>query len=301
MKIMDPSFATLAGPVEALSLLGSDLLSPSYRLAARFTPAAPSPRNTSITGVYNSGGVLGSSSSHNSVVAATSPATATTGAVSALGPSASVFRLSFPRGAAPPPCTTILLRIDTLESHTHAVQAVGYALLPLFRAVSPPPQPLTASTRTVGAAIRAAISDEATSGDNSSYSARPLDEYSVGPVVLNGGAFQLPLHQAPPSKSVPLTGSALLRAPRVPCCTLLVRIVPHAASSMVDVPTRASGGGHVLTVGSNACIDDTSTTVGSGGDGGGAPPLCPPPDYSRGVYDSSMCRPTPAETALYPR
>lgn len=44
-------------------------------------------------------------------------------------------------------------------------------------------------------------------------------------VVLNEGAFQLPLSMGVPSKEAPMTGAALDALPRCPCATVLVRIV----------------------------------------------------------------------------
>lgn len=94
----------------------------------------------------------------------------------------------------------------------------------------------------------------------------PVDLDS-SPIVLNAGAFQLPLFQRPPPKgddAPPLTVLSL-EGPRVPCATVLVRILPLASP--------------------NAAL----------------PPPPPAPAYDSGAYDSSRCRPLPAETLMYPK
>ena len=96
----------------------------------------------------------------------------------------------------------------------------------------------------------------------------PIDPL-LTPIVLNAGAFQLPLFQRPPPKGdgqPPLTVLSL-DGPRVPCATLLVRVLPIERGA---APAFAQ-------------------------------PPPPAPHYDSGAYDSSRCRPLPAEALLYPK
>ncbi len=69
--------------------------------------------------------------------------------------------------------------------------------------------------RVVGYACLPVFSDPKTSQQPAS---KGLRDY-----VLNQGAFQIPLHIAPPNPSEPFCGDSLESIPRLPCASLLVR------------------------------------------------------------------------------
>eukprot|EP00753_Platysulcus_tardus_P015436 PLAT5011.7.p1 GENE.PLAT5011.7~~PLAT5011.7.p1 ORF type:complete len:1252 (+),score=466.90 PLAT5011.7:421-3756(+) len=115
------------------------------------------------------------------------------------------------------PTTLLYLRIDTVDRSTRQPGKLGYALLNVF--------------------VEAATGLPPVDSGTSSF-------------VLNGGAFQLPLHAGPP-KLDPLTAAGLDGVPRIPCSTVLIRICsleeesaapPDYASSAYDsqlcVPTQ---------------------------------------------------------------
>ena len=142
------------------------------------------------------------------------------------------------------------------SSHPLRLQVAGYALLNVF-----------------------ALAGAASSLDQPGVSRSPEGSVSVqptsAPLVLNAGAFQLPLFQVPPPKgdgSPPLSILSL-DGPRVPCATVLVRLLPLAR------PREGHRGAAFALL---------------------SPPP-PPPLYDSGAYDSTRCRPLPAEAALYPK
>lgn len=59
---------------------------------------------------------------------------------------------------------------------------------------------------------------------------------SIQDFVLNQGAFQLPLHAGPPKTSGPLRSTSLDGVPRVPCASLLVRLVTPGKTAQTINP-----------------------------------------------------------------
>jgi len=105
------------------------------------------------------------------------------------------------------PLLTLVIRIDTLESHSNTPAVAGYSLLNVF--AQPPAPP----------------------GHNKFFPYNlllPRADALAGEYVLNSGGFQLPLFQGPPGRSTPLSADSLVGSgvSRVPCATVLVRIVP---------------------------------------------------------------------------
>jgi hypothetical protein len=235
VKLLTSSFGPIGSPMEGLGTLDCDILSPRFDLVTRFAPF--------YTGVPSSPAAGNNETVH-------------------------VVRIPAPID----PTTTAVIRVDTVESHTHNVQVAGYSVLNIFAFfsgsttdqpgfVNPPPGAMSKSAAVLdGSAITP-------SGHISARSEEPGAHYSV---VLNAGAFQLPVHQIPPLKSAPLHCMCLDNTPRVPCATVLVRLshIPGAAS-----------------------MPELERAV----------PRLPSPAYATQVYDSSRCRPMPAEVLLYPK
>lgn len=99
---------------------------------------------------------------------------------------------------------TLLFAVHTICRYERQQKVVGYAALPLFIDPGSQAQPASRNTR----------------------------EY-----ILNQGSFQIPLHIAPPPPYAPFRGDALLPVPRVPCASLLVRILsPEAAKAQRKKP-----------------------------------------------------------------
>ena len=99
---------------------------------------------------------------------------------------------------------TLLFTVHTICRYERQQRVVGYGALPLFLDPGSQAQPASRNTR----------------------------EY-----ILNQGAFQIPLHIAPPPPYSPFRGDALLSVPRVPCSSLLVRILsPDAAKAQRKKP-----------------------------------------------------------------
>ncbi|CAM9619139.1 unnamed protein product, partial [Phaeothamnion confervicola] len=98
------------------------------------------------------------------------------------------------------PDTVLLARIDTLDSRTGQLHAVGYAMLPAFAAAG-----------------------GGGGGARAGAGARPV---GVGGAAffINAGSFQAALHQRPPAEMTDLTAASLAASPRVPCASLLVRL-----------------------------------------------------------------------------
>jgi hypothetical protein len=92
------------------------------------------------------------------------------------------------------------------------------------------------------------------------YGLLPLGAGWAGAALLEG-CFQLPLHQLPPSRVGPPSSFSLSSSPRLPCATVLLRVLRAAPS----VPS---------------------------------PPL---PAYSARAFDSTRAVPGPEELELYPR
>ena len=226
IKVLSSGFEPLCGGgVETPASLGSDILSPRYNSCVRLVPPGLSNTRGMSTLLAKRGMARDGSAPDPSNLVLTAPL---------------------------PPSATLLVRIDTLESHTNSLAAAGYAVLNLFCVEG---------------------------GGTMDQPGLVLGEdglpkpFAPGrKLALNVGAFQLPLYQVPPSKSSPLNTMSLSKTPRVPCATVILRlrVVPRggAGESPYSAPSLADA---------------------------------PPPAYNDHVYDSTRCRPLPAELLLYPK
>ncbi len=146
------------------------------------------------------------------------------------------------------PALTLLLRVDTVNKFTgKEASVVGYAAINVFKTT-----------------------------DASNNQPRSTDQE----FALNKGAFQVPLMRRMPDKSAMFTVESFTAGARkVPCATLLVRIVP-AARSPDDL-------GCLSTVDYEEHEWERLGLV------------VPPPAYSSEVYDSTRAMPLPCEYTLY--
>lgn len=130
------------------------------------------------------------------------------------------------------PTSTLVFRVDAFESGSRAIRVCGYALLNAFYVPG-----------------RDSTEQPSTEGPQR--------------LLLRSGAFQLPLRQMSPSPKGgrALTATSLDNVPRVPCSTLLLRVVPRNP-------------GHVSAVG-------------------------PTPPYASGAYDSTQAVPLRSERLMY--
>ena len=71
---------------------------------------------------------------------------------------------------------------------------------------------------------------------------QPVAKSSVRDYVLNAGAFQLPLHPAQPPTSGQLTPALLAATPRLPCSSLLLRILTTEDAKAVRHVRGGTGG-----------------------------------------------------------
>jgi len=160
------------------------------------------------------------------------------------------------------PRSMLLLRIDTMargvattDESPHGLHCVGYSLFNLF--VDP---------------------DDPTGGGMGQPSTSNVPEFS-----LNAGAFQIPLCRRPPTGAImkSLDAKGLEPMPRVPCATVLLRVVP--------APKSRDG----LTTLSREDYPEAEWAKR------GLEP--PPPDqgYYSEVYDSTRCKPNGLERKLY--
>jgi hypothetical protein len=148
------------------------------------------------------------------------------------------------------PTGTLVLQVVGVDSSDQALRVVGYALLAAF---SEPDQPTV----------------------------QPADP-NAQEYRLNAGHFQLPLYQVPPAAGGPngdLTAAKCDGMPRVPCATLLVRVLP-----------AAKGAGGLATLQAADVPEEEWAAAGL---------LVPMPKYDEGAYVNSGCLPSSAETALY--
>ena len=152
-------------------------------------------------------------------------------------------------------CSCLVVRIDAIESHTGALQVAGYAIINVFL-------------------LKNAL-------DNATVAAIETPWTNV---VLNEGAFQMPLHMRPPNRGAPLTHHSLeVTSPRVPCATILARIRRVSPAEYGASFTAAKEG--LRGEGVSVFLP--------------APP--PPPAPRSGAYDSSRAWPSPSEVVLYPK
>lgn len=155
------------------------------------------------------------------------------------------------RGASFDPTSTLVIRVDTIDRKTKRYRVVGTTVLNIF-----------VDLETGGAAANP---------ECASY-------------ALNDGGFQIPLYFG----TIPIDGNVFAdtystRKPRVPCASLLVRIVPAVQSA------------DKRTVLSTATVPESQwTQLG----------LVRPPKsdgYMSGEYDTSRCIPTSVEQTIYNR
>ena len=153
--------------------------------------------------------------------------------------------------------STAILRVDTIDSSTMVPVCVGYAIIKLF-------------------ANRDRVQPKQANEPNST-------------VYINSGAFQLPIYAGkfPAMSSVDAFNDEILTSPtsggktltRVPCASLLVRILPAPKSS--DGIATLSRDEFPRAEWVKLKLD------------------IPAPDYNTGAYCGALCEPTPLETIAY--
>jgi len=139
--------------------------------------------------------------------------------------------------------TTIFVQIDTVEAQSKDRRVVGYAVHHLFCEPDTTDQATSATCR------------------------------------LNAGNFQVPLHISGIGPGEPVMKSALDHVPRVPCATLLLRIVPAV--------TDKDG---LRIINASDVSKEEAMSLGI---------IKPPPKYRSGAYDASSCVPDAREKGLY--
>lgn len=144
---------------------------------------------------------------------------------------------------------TALVRIDTICSVTLLPSTVGYACCKVF-STRDRVQPTTINTESVD-------------------------------IYLNSGSIQLPLHggKLSPPKDALFDEKVLSVMPKIPCASILMRIVPAP---------KSSDGATVLS--RNNCLRDDWGRLGLD---------IPAPSYSTGAYDGSLCEPGEKELICY--
>ena len=110
-------------------------------------------------------------------------------------------------------------------------------------------------------------------------------------IALRTGAYQLPLYLgsslAKASRGIAVSEASLSTGPRLPCATLLVRLLPGPRVS----PSQIEGGsGHLDVV----VIDERERVARLQ-----QQPIPPAPAYATGAYDSTRSYPTKNELELY--
>ena len=234
LRVLTPSLAPAGPPLQAVCALDSTVTSPRYGLSARFVNA----------------GDLASDGGTKS------------------GARSPIFCVPYdPHELAGHAGCTLTFRVDALDVRTGEQVIVGLAVLNLFAHLSSDAGSQPGLVRVGARGDTTGIAD----GDDTwapsrlqLRETRPLP----GGLALNAGAFQLPLFAlpGPPPSAVPFGVDSLAGIPRVPCATLLVRLVHVPASR------------RPLTF-----------------------PATPAPSYSAGSYDSSRSRPSSVEALLYAR
>lgn len=138
------------------------------------------------------------------------------------------------------PTATVIIRIDTVNRITKQTEIVGYSVFPIFHLPKSKQQP-----------------DE---NDNR--------------IVLNLGCYQIPLYQKSPNDEI-LRGNSLDKTDRVPCSTILIRILKAEKKNgtfynFLDRQNNGDKNGFIL-----------------------------PEPYGSGCYNSVKCFPTDSEKKLY--
>lgn len=151
------------------------------------------------------------------------------------------------------PTATLLVRVDTVEVSSKRVVGVGYAVLNVF------------------------VDNHAPDPVNVPWPTNPTTQ----DVQLNCGAFQVPLHQGPPNLKLDFNAGSLQNIKRVPCASVLVRILPAA-------PTE-----------DGLSILDREDVPKEEWELRGV--YLPAPSYGQGRYDTTRCSPSEIEKVLYQR
>ncbi|KAA0153772.1 hypothetical protein FNF28_06908 [Cafeteria roenbergensis] len=259
-KLMDASYTVLGDPMEKASRLDCSLIEPEYGAHSAFRPGLAS--------VHSRGAELGSSGRLSEGASAAEDADH--------GP-ASLAGRTEQEAWDWDPSLTLVFRIDGLDAHTHKLHAAGYAVLNVFTTDDPDVGPDGRPVPT---------------GMESPSSSTPRSKWR-----LNAGAFQLPLHMGPPDRrNHPMSGRVLEDSGvlRVPCATLLVRIVK--APRRVNLAPQVRPFGTQEYLAQCACREDVAPELWA---------ACgldePAPDYQLHTYDSSRSVPRAGEVGLYPR
>ena len=146
------------------------------------------------------------------------------------------------------PTTTLLMRVDGVDRYTKETVVIGYCALPAFL-----------------------LADG---------SGKQPEKSTEQDYHLNAGSFQVALHQRLPERTAPLFASFLDNIPRVPCATLLVRLL-HAEKSEDGLKTLS--------------IKDVEEEAR-----GTSSLIVPAPTYESGAYDSvRYALPLRCERMLY--
>eukprot|EP00892_Ulva_mutabilis_P007913 jgi/Ulvmu1/5494/UM023_0030.1 len=133
-----------------------------------------------------------------------------------------------PEAALQDATTTLMLEVATVDRFSQQLRVVGYSALPLFARAADGTQPEDPADRSI---------------------------------TPNAGAFQLPLWPAHPPLTGPLCAAVLHARPRLPCASVLVRVMPDAELRSNKHPAR--------------------------------------PLYTDNIYDSRLMAPTDTEKVLY--
>ncbi|KAH7460318.1 hypothetical protein KRP22_008428 [Phytophthora ramorum] len=146
------------------------------------------------------------------------------------------------------PTLTLIIRVDTVELVSKRPVILGYSVFPVFLDVETRDQPN-----------------------------RP----SIPQFILNEGGFQLPLHAQiqPPDASQPLSAKSCEEFPRIPCATVLLRIVR----------AKLSGDGLALLARKDFPPHEWEAKG----------LIVPAPQYFDHFYDSLRCVPSGIEEKIY--
>lgn len=193
----------------------------------------------------------------------------------------SAFRSKVKKDAAAPtpvaafqPELVLVLRIDALERVSGRVQVAGYAVLNLFCKED------------------AVLNTEQPSADDLGTR-----------YTLNAGAHQLPLYQRPPPADRALRADNLHAVlPRVPCASVLVRVVPvlraaHLKLRQTSAVSTDEAGTFVRPATPRSALTRKKLPASQWSAAG---LLVKPPLYREGKYDSSRCAPSESELNLFP-
>jgi hypothetical protein len=284
-KAMDDSYNVVGDPMEKSAGLDCSLIRPEFNAYAAFRPGVAvhtSPQAQTAAGAAlfmadDTPATMHDQHGAQSRRRGGFSSSPVPGAASGLNPA------DDPETGAPSdwdwnPTLTMVFRVDGLDAHTHKLHAAGYAVLNVFTTDAPDLDERGFPRHT---------------GSTQPNAATPRSRWR-----LNAGAFQIPLHMGPPDRrNQPMSGTVLedSNINRVPCATLLVRIVKVPKASQLPSLARSPEDPLVLA---GMCLDRASVEprawVATGLD-------VPAPEYAAGQYDSTRCVPREAEVRVYPR